>query len=788
MNELFRILAIRVLPGCKPYIRKVLKENKTYFLYNEYEDDPISGGIRLNEDYQEPQVPENFFESNLPKGHSLRISLSAIVGKNGDGKSSLIELAMRILSNFSYASGYLQDHEGLVPVTGVNAILYYGIGKKIYSIESLNDEIIFNPNGDIKLRFSIKEPENNIERLKPYKHQLFYTHVSNYSLYAYNSKELKQECESGNCWINGIFHKNDGYQTPIVLNPWRNEGNIDINKENYLTTQRLMSLFVDDEKDNSIRHISDTQYAKYFVFDIEPESKLYEVTIRQYFRKVAARRITDIIYETKNNYRFENSERFKIPFWSKVKWLMDEHKPLLDYSLKVLEAFNEDSEEENTDISSESRATDLEIYTNSFLTTDRLRSQLLVIKSFKESGYVKFNYLQLQRIILIANIFSLWKNKYKEFFPKKIEDSDNITNHAVLYILYKTISIFTKYTAQYDDVINELDGSSMWLFSEKRHIDINKLIKQIFDKLIDDVEQKKSHVTLKLRQTFNFLKYNQQYRYIDFVNDKKEELIASLHIGDTYKYIIDFTDYWQRLVKIQNKNPRLSTIELLPPPIFDVEIVLKQEDGARFLSLLSSGERQRLNSVSSVIYHLRNIDSIAKGENMIKYRYVNLIFEEVELYFHPEYQQKYIQYLLEQITKANLEHITGINICFVTHSPFILSDIPKNNVLFLKEGKIVRPMQEDTFGSNIHTLLQNGFFLQNVSMGNFAKSKINKLFADLHNGRFSPKMYEDILLVSEPFIKGQLLKLYNQYSPSYYPQQEIERLRKEFEELKDKKL
>lgn len=269
--------------------------------------------------------------------------------------------------------------------------------------------------------------------------------------------------------------------------------------------------------------------------------------------------------------------------------------------------------------------------------------------------------------------------------------------------------------------------------------------------------------------------------------DKKEDLIESFKIGEEYQYLIGFTSYRQRLDKIINQeNPELKTIELLPPPIFETEVVIKQREDFIPLSLLSSGERQRLNSVSSTIYHLRNINSIAQRENMIKYKYINLVFEEIELYFHPEYQQKYVLYLLEQISRANLQNIRGINICIVTHSPFILSDIPKNNVLFLQEGLPVHTMQENTFGANIHTLLQNGFFLQNVPIGDFAKLKINQLFAQLHQGKTSRELYREILLVSEPFIKSQLLKLYKEYSPDL--QDQIKNLQQEIDELKKKLL
>ena len=78
----------------------------------------------------------------------------------------------------------------------------------------------------------------------------FYTIVINYSLYAYNFRDYIYEktCaekietlrdqmddvphEEDYYWLKGVFHKNDGYQTPIVVNPMRQNGYINAQKEN----------------------------------------------------------------------------------------------------------------------------------------------------------------------------------------------------------------------------------------------------------------------------------------------------------------------------------------------------------------------------------------------------------------------------------------------------------------------------------------------------------------------------------------------------------------------------
>ena len=85
---------------------------------------------------------------------------------------------------------------------------------------------------------------------------------------------------------------------------------------------------------------------------------------------------------------------------------------------------------------------------------------------------------------------------------------------------------------------------------------------------------------------------------------------------------------------------------------------------------------------------------------------------------HPNWQKKLINNL-DIILKSFKKKNTYTNIIITSHSPFILSDIPKENVIFLKNGKMENP-DIKTFGANIHTLLANGFFMCDGLMGEFA--------------------------------------------------------------------
>ena len=97
----FKLIAIRPTTGCDSKFLKNLKKNHIYKFYNEFRfEESKKGGVI--EIIDESTVPDNLFGEN--------ISVSAIVGKNGSGKSALIELFVACLNQFSY---YLNNNEVL---------------------------------------------------------------------------------------------------------------------------------------------------------------------------------------------------------------------------------------------------------------------------------------------------------------------------------------------------------------------------------------------------------------------------------------------------------------------------------------------------------------------------------------------------------------------------------------------------------------------------------------------------------------------------------------------------
>ena len=126
-----------------------------------------------------------------------------------------------------------------------------------------------------------------------------------------------------------------------------------------------------------------------------------------------------------------------------------------------------------------------------------------------------------------------------------------------------------------------------------------------------------------------------------------------------------------------------------------------------------------------VLYYIEKLQTLN-----LEQKDLILLLDECELFLHPEWQKKLIVYLMKLFGRSEFKR----QIILTSHSPFILSDLPKENVIFLEKGEQKYPFKDNqTFGANTHTLLSHGFFMKDGLMGEFAKGKIEeiKIFYEL---------------------------------------------------------
>lgn len=232
------------------------------------------------------------------------------------------------------------------------------------------------------------------------------------------------------------------------------------------------------------------------------------------------------------------------------------------------------------------------------------------------------------------------------------------------------------------------------------------------------------------------------------------------------------TDYEMNIELLNEEE----AIELKQLPSY-LKVNFANKNG-RYFDDVSSGEYNLLRLLLSIenIIHLRK----EKTDSLY------ILLDEIENTFHPDWQKRILNWLIEFVKHFNIK----INIIITTHSPFLLSDLPKEYIIFLKDGKEEKAFEHNqTFGANIHTLLSDGFFMKDGLMGEFAKNKIEEVIKLLKSKRkLSVKNKEFckhiISIIGEPILQKTLEYQLNEKLNSN--ETELQRLEREQIELQER--
>ncbi|GIP59523.1 AAA family ATPase [Paenibacillus sp. FSL W8-0186] len=178
---------------------------------------------------------------------------------------------------------------------------------------------------------------------------------------------------------------------------------------------------------------------------------------------------------------------------------------------------------------------------------------------------------------------------------------------------------------------------------------------------------------------------------------------------------------------------------------------------------LSSGEKSLLTM------YARLYESFSLN---IEQEHILLMIDEGELYMHPQWQRRFIKELIDFSTEyCCVQQQKTLDIVLTTNSPFLISDLPHANIVFLQateNGATVVGGLEDhrqSFAANIHTLLSDAFFLPDGLLGEFAKQKINRLVHELYQDDIADirekesRIRKQIEIIGEPVIRNKLISV-----------------------------
>lgn len=278
-----------------------------------------------------------------------------------------------------------------------------------------------------------------------------------------------------------------------------------------------------------------------------------------------------------------------------------------------------------------------------------------------------------------------------------------------------------------------------------------KFVKNIL-KLLDVYIELEKIFNIKIKEFIEYMEFDEQYNVLRLKTDKMLEV----GVSDSFIDFLNKTGIFRlNFYRIDNVHKTSYTF-----------------------NSLSSGEQRILRFFADVL----SIIEIQENGNKTS----NFIFDEMDLSWHPEWQRKMVYYVDDLF-----EHFcsqSSLNIIFTTHSPFILSDMPSNNIIMLNKGRnnlaTKVPNLICTLGANIYDLYDNGFFLKKCddfcTIGEFAKQKIievqsmlklakdEKLQNKFLDSYHKKTLFEEINMIGDPLIKKVLLRefysIYREYT------------------------
>lgn len=151
----------------------------------------------------------------------------------------------------------------------------------------------------------------------------------------------------------------------------------------------------------------------------------------------------------------------------------------------------------------------------------------------------------------------------------------------------------------------------------------------------------------------------------------------------------------------------------------------------RFYWPMSSGENSIFSLFARVYYAIKNFQDYSTDNDIDS---ILLIIDEIDNTYHPKWQQRILNWLINFTNQMYPYY--KFQLIIATHSPILLSDIPKNRVIFMPSGvsdNVIRKEHAETFAANIASLYYDSFFMKEGSIGELAKEAVDSLYMILGN-------------------------------------------------------
>ncbi len=660
------------------------EKNGEYILIDNYEE------AKKKQKFKEQ--PKNFFGDNIS-------NITAIIGKNGSGKSTILDFLHSISNSWYFNEEGINSHKFVI--IGFNSkgiCIKYWLG---FETELINKTLN-------RIKVEILEVTNNFENGYKYKiesiHNIFSDAKNDYQTITYS--DIVEKLGSTRIALSNQTNDNINISSNFLLKRIINQTNEEIDR---------ISDFENNEMIKILTFFRD-YYERFNLFNL-PKKLNIKLNKKEFFQWKSLvndkplhkatelfERITNEIYKT--DLSKENNENFKIELFYIMLLIFVDTESYISYG------------------------------------TSNLTFELT------ESAFeINSNHINCLWHVLVS---------FKGLFEKKLIN------------VKKVEEITKKYGTDYKKIRSKLDSQEQKIIEEFNELNNPFKIDNKMNSLYNAIDGKKSleDKIKKIEEFEIFIK--ELFEKIDLSFNISESFILELHDKNNFLNLEYFKKF-KKSITLYSKNDKYLVFSYM----FDIH--------------LSSGE-EKLLTMFSRVYYLKKI------ENKIKRKSIIFLLDEPDIYLHPEWQRLFLSYFTTYISEL-FSKDKNIQIILTSHSPFVASDLPRENVIMLdtygekdeetkrdkedhkyqKNGncKVVKDKAIKTFGANIHSLLANSFFMEST-LGEFAKQKITEVIKDLDLKIKDNKDIEEnrnkeikyiISLVGEPVIKAKLQEMYNRAFP-----------------------
>lgn len=320
---------------------------------------------------------------------------------------------------------------------------------------------------------------------------------------------------------------------------------------------------------------------------------------------------------------------------------------------------------------------------------------------------------------------------FRSLIRKRIKDIVSSKNKFIYSLKYMFLAKLTSTLLSDfgDELIKEIN------FNLKDNEPTDVYLKKVSNNIAD-------YVSLIIDTHKNDSDIYEKYSFLQSGFSDFREIEDKLHLIDPIlnTSVTGYSNYTRYTLKVNEEN--LEVIKTFN------HLFGKRGDVRADWEGISSGSKAYLTLFTMLRESMKNV----RSDTLI-------CIDEGDLYLHPTWQIDFLSNLNKML--PNFSNY-NIQLVLTSHSPFLLTDLPHNNVVIL-EDRYDHPTQEAdirTFGSNIYDLYSSVFFLNKQRYGTFATEHImkiiNKISHDLYTESEKIEIQKFVDMIGDKFLYSQL--------------------------------